>query len=93
MYDYPRITKHIEPYSEENARNKRYGMFGYMGLSVEAAIKNQDVDGIQKAFELGWIDPKTPRHMQTLGFPSLVAYVESRKLPVALEKLKSLGFD
>lgn len=90
---YPRITKHIEEYVEPQPGLSPYGMFGYKGASVERAIKFQDIEGIQKAHDLGWINPKTPKHMQTLDGAGLLSWVRGRNLPLSAEKLAQLGFE
>ena len=94
MYDYPKITNHIPGYQEFDGDGNtiNHDMFGYKGKSLHAVITRQDIEGIQKAFDLGWIDPKTPHHMQTIGYSSLLDMAIRRGLSKTAAKLEELGF-
>ncbi len=87
-YNYPQISEHC-PIFNQQLNN---GMFGYKGKCVEIVISKQDTDGIQKAFELGWINPKTPSNMQMLNSISLLTDAKNRGLKVSAKKLEELGF-
>ncbi len=89
---YPRITKHIEEYSQDAAESNRYGMFGYMGLSVEIAIKKQDLEAIEKAVKLGWISPNISNAKQSMGTNGLIGYAKRYNADKSVEKLLELGF-
>jgi hypothetical protein len=90
MYDYPQITKHYPKYEERRAEEGGYGMFGYKGGSIDAALRNNDADGLQKAFDLGWINPDAT--VQSLKGESLIEICKARGLDGSMKKLQELGF-
>jgi hypothetical protein len=93
-YNYPRITKHYPKYVENHPDGTpiNYGFFGYKGESLMSALRHQDIEGIKKAHELGWINENTPNHMQVLGAPSLLAWAKENKLGKTAKVLFELGF-
>jgi hypothetical protein len=95
MYDYPKISQCVPKYEEFNPDGtlRSYGMFGYQGYCLEIVLNKEDEEGIERAVEVGWLDPKMPKHMQALGAPSLVSLMRSRKKHKAAGKLISLGFE